>query len=62
MKFKCLIIGTELTVDGLQYERDAQQRLAAHTANWTHEQLTNQQRDTLGWSIERRRPTLQRMK
>lgn len=41
--FKCLIIGTELTNDGIKLEgyiKDQQTRQKAHKANWQDTELT----------------------
>lgn len=54
--FRCLMIGAELTADGVEYERDAESRHTVHIANWSQETLTDSQRYALQQPIERRRP------
>lgn len=56
-KFRCLMIGSELTPDGEAYESDALARLEMHTAHWDGEELTDAQRHALERPTERRRPT-----
>lgn len=56
-KFRCLMIGAELTPDGEAYESDALERLETHTAHWDGEQLTDAQKHALERPIDRRRPT-----
>jgi hypothetical protein len=59
-KFRCLMIGCELTPDGEAYEQDAVSRHETHKAHWDGEELTDAQKHALERPIERRRPTRQR--